>query len=100
MALRTLHGTVVEGRRIEVNPATPKVRPAVMGPRPPPLPFCEQMMLQNSQSQMLELVEAQTRLAEAQMAVLQMRNTIINSQVTCKDLLSTCYITEMYLGQR
>ena len=66
-----------------------------MGLRPPPLPFCEQMMLQNYQSQMLELVEAQTRLAEAQMAVLQMRNTIINSQVTCKDLLSTCYITEM-----
>ena len=40
-----------------MNPATPKVRPAVMGPRPLPLPFCEQMMLQNSQSQMLELVE-------------------------------------------
>ena len=93
VALRTLHGTVVEGRRIEVNPATPKVRPAVMGPRPPPLPFCEQMMLQNYQSQMLELVEAQTRLAEAQLAVLQMRNTIIDSQVICKDSSSTGYIT-------
>jgi len=93
VALRTLHGTVVEGRRIEVNPATPKVRSAVMGLRPPPLPFCEQMMLQNYQSQMLELVEAQTRLAEAQLAVLQMRNTIIDSQVTCKDSSSTGYIT-------
>merc|ERR1719397_1147297 len=85
VALRTLHGTVVEGRRIEVNPATPKVRSAVMGLRPPPLPFCEQMMLQNHQSQMLELVEAQTRLAEAQLAVLQMRNTIIDSQDRGRD---------------
>ena len=42
---------------------------------------------------MLELVEAQTRLAEAQLAVLQMRNTIIDSQVTCKDSSSTGYIT-------
>jgi len=84
VALRTLHGTVVEGRRIEVNPATPKVRQAVMGSRPP-LPFDEQMMLQNYRSQMLELVEAQTRLAEAQLAVLQMRNTIINSQDRGRD---------------
>ena len=80
VAQKMLHGAVVEGRRIEVNPATPKVRP-VMGPRPPLMPFCEQTMLQNYQRQMLELVEAQTRLAEAQLAVLQMRNTILNSQV-------------------
>jgi len=79
VAQRMLHGAVVEGRRIEVNPATPKVRP-VMGPRPSLMPFSEQTMLQNYQSQMLELVEAQTRLAEAQLAVLQMRNTILNSQ--------------------
>ena len=58
MARRMLHGTVVEGRRIEVNPATPKVR---MGAR---LPITA--VLQNYPSQMLELVEAQTRLAEAQ----------------------------------
>ena len=30
---------------------------------------------------MLQLVEAQTRLAEAQLAVLQMRNAILNPQV-------------------
>ena len=35
----------------------------------------------NHQSQMLQLVEAQTRLAEAQLAVLQMRNAILNPQV-------------------
>ena len=53
----------------------------------------KETMLQNDRSQMLELVEAQTRLAEAQLAVLQMRNTIIDSQVTCKDSSSTGYIT-------
>jgi len=81
VAQRTLHGTVVEGRRIEVNPATPKVR-TVMGPRSAPLPYGEQMV---HQSQMLELVEAQTRLAEAQLAVLQMRNNILYSQDRVKD---------------
>ena len=80
VAQRMLHGTIVEGRRIEVNPATPKVR-SVMGPRPPLMTFCEETMLQNYPSKMLELVEAQTRLAEAQLAVLQMRNTILNPQV-------------------
>ena len=81
LAQRMLHGTIVEGRRIEVNQATPKVRP-VMGPRRQPLiTKYEQTMLQNYRSQMLELVEAQTRLAEAQLAVLQMRNTIMNPQV-------------------
>merc|ERR1712181_30613 len=85
VALSMLHGTVVEGRRIEVNPATPKVRPTVTGSRPPTLPFDEQMVLQNYRSQMLELVEAQTSLAEAQLAVLQMRNTIINSQDRGRD---------------
>jgi len=86
VAQRTLHGTIVEGRRIEVNPATPKVR-TVVGPptRSPPMPYCEQMMQQNHQSQLLELVEAQTRLAEAQLAVLQMRNNILNSQDRSRD---------------
>jgi len=90
VAQRTLHGTIVEGRRIEVNPATPKVR-TVMGPptRSPPMPYCEQMILQTNQSQMLELVEAQTRLAEAQLAVLQMRNNILNSQDRGRDASSS-----------
>jgi len=88
VAKRMLHGTVVEGRRIEVNPATPKVRP-VMGPKPPSMPYCEQMMLQNHRSQMLQLVEAQTRLAEAQLAVLQMRNNILNFQDIGRDASSS-----------
>ena len=44
----------------------------------------------NCQSQMLELVEAQTRLAEAQLAVLQMRNTILNSQVIVFYIVNLC----------
>merc|ERR1719500_1123753 len=69
------HGAVIEGRRIEVNQATPRVRP-VLRPRAPFMAYRRV----NCQSQMLELVEAQTRLAEAQLAVLQMRNTILDSQ--------------------
>jgi len=75
-AQRALHGAVIEGRRIEVNRATPRVRPPLVGSRSPFVVFGQVKY----QSQMLELVEAQTRLAEAQLAVLQMRNTIFNSQ--------------------
>ena len=89
VAQRMLHGTVVEGRRIEVNPATPKVR-SVRSARMLRATSNEETMLQNERSQMLELVEAQTRLAEAQLAVLQMRNTILNSQVS-KRSLKTLY---------
>ena len=65
---------VVEGRRIEVNRATPRAKP---------LPVSQFLSFHqvNHQSQMLQLVEAQTRLAEAQLAVLQMRNAILNPQV-------------------
>ena len=77
-AQRALHGAVIEGRRIEVNRATPRVRPPLVGSRSPFVVFGQVKY----QSQMLELVEAQTRLAEAQLAVLQMRNTIFNSQVS------------------
>ena len=76
-AQSALHGAVIEGRRIEVNQATPRVRP-VLRPRAPFMAYRRV----NCQSQMLELVEAQTRLAEAQLAVLQMRNTILDSQVS------------------
>ena len=80
VAQRALHGSVIEGRRIEVNRATPRVRPL---PSRSPFVSSRQVYEQvNYQSQMLELVEAQTRLAEAQLAVLQMRNTILDSQVS------------------
>ena len=73
-AQRALQGAVVEGRRIEVNRATPRAKP---------LPVSQFLSFHqvNHQSQMLQLVEAQTRLAEAQLAVLQMRNAILNPQV-------------------
>ena len=73
-AQRALQGAVVEGRRIEVNRATPRAKP---------LPVSQFLSFRqkNHQSQMLQLVEAQTRLAEAQLAVLQMRNAILNPQV-------------------
>ena len=74
MARRMLHGTVVEGRRIEVNPATPKVR---MGAR---LPITA--VLQNYPSQMLELVEAQTRLAEAQVIFICIETSRINCAIS------------------
>ena len=73
-AQRALQGSVVEGRRIEVNRATPRAKPLPMSQFP-------SFRQKNHQSQMLQLVEAQTRLAEAQLAVLQMRNAILNPQV-------------------
>ena len=73
-AQRALQGAVVEGRRIEVNRATPRAKPLLMSQF---LSFPQV----DHQSQMLQLVEAQTRLAEAQLAVLQMRNAILNPQV-------------------
>ena len=71
---RGVQGAVVEGRRIEVNRATPRAKP---------LPVSQFLSFHqvNHQSQMLQLVKAQTRLAEAQLAVLQMRNAILNPQV-------------------
>ena len=79
-AQSALHGAVIiwgQGRRIEVNQATPRVRPVLRSRAP----FVAYRQV-NCQIQMLELVEAQTRLAEAQLAVLQMRNTILDSQVS------------------
>ena len=73
-AQRALQGAVVEGRRIEVNRATPRAKPLPVSQFP-------SFRQKNHQSQMLQLVEAQTRLAEAQLAVLQMRNAILNPQV-------------------
>ena len=81
VAQRALHGSVIEGSRIEVNRATPRVRP-LPGSRSPFVSSRQVYEQVNYQSQMLELVEAQTRLAEAQLAVLQMRNTILDSQVS------------------
>jgi len=86
LARSALHGAVVEGRRIEVNQATPRVRP-LLASKSPFLALNRQVNKQNCQ--MLELVEAQTRLAEAQLAVLQMRNAILSSQDQYKKAADT-----------
>jgi len=85
VAKRALHGAIIEGRRIEVNRATPRVRP-LLGLRSPSVAYGQ---VNCYQSRMLELVEAQTRLAEAQLAVLQMRNTIRGSQDRYKNSAET-----------
>jgi len=64
-ARQALHGAVVEGRRVEVNPAHPKA------PRRPPS-RCEEAAA---------LVEARTRLAEAQLAMLELHHRILCPQV-------------------
>jgi hypothetical protein len=62
----------VEGRRIEVNPATAKATP-----RAPTLALRRHKSVAEEQ----ELVEAHTRLAEAQLAVLRMQHCIQFQQV-------------------
>jgi len=92
MAQMSLHGSTVEGRVIEVNLATPKMIPSsrsipTISPlpdswqyqqfsHPPPLPTRTFPPSYSTTS----LLEAQTRLAEAQLAVLQMQQKMIHSQ--------------------
>ena len=76
-----LHGSMVEGRIVEVNLATPKMRPVYYRP------------LGNMQTYQhydgdyystcespIAMLEAQTRLAEAQLAVLQMQQKMMDDQ--------------------
>ena len=64
-ARQALHGAVVEGRRVEVHLAHPKA------PFRPPRRYEEAAAM----------VEAQTRLAEAQLAMLELRHRILCTQV-------------------
>jgi len=92
IAKATLHGTVVEGRIIEVNLATKKTSAgarAMISPcvgstiiwrktdRPPPVLSFRSFPPPSSPQSM---VEAQTRLAEAQLAVLQMQQKMLQDQ--------------------
>ena len=74
-AREELHGALVEGRRIEVNPATAKVltRSSVT------LHVVWREVGGPQQHQ--GFLEAQTKLAEAQLAVLQMQHRILFPQV-------------------
>jgi len=62
-----LNGAVVEGRRIDVNPATPKI---ALGLGRPVAESAEKV------EQRRQLVEAQTRLVETQLALLQLHHRI------------------------
>merc|ERR1719508_347669 len=96
-----LHGSTVEGRVIEVNLATPKMVPSSRS-RPIPCPVPTSWEFQQASHPSLlptnsfspsystttfppsytttTLLEAQTRLAEAQLAVLQMQQKMLHSQ--------------------
>jgi len=70
MGRLVLHGSIVEGRVIEVNLATPKCNYQ---------PMWERTMLP-AVSDPIALLKAQTRLAEAQLAVLQMQQKMMYDQ--------------------
>eukprot|EP00092_Neocalanus_flemingeri_P015756 GFUD01017058.1.p1 GENE.GFUD01017058.1~~GFUD01017058.1.p1 ORF type:complete len:385 (-),score=100.32 GFUD01017058.1:269-1423(-) len=91
-----LHGSTVEGRVIEVNLATQKVVPSCKI-RPPISPLSTSwqfnnpspvlpgrrfpaLYTSNTQQPPATLLEAQTRLAEAQLAVLQMQQKMLQDQ--------------------
>ena len=100
-AQMSLHGSTVEGRVIEVNLATPKMVPSSRS-RPIPCPVPTSWEFQQASHPSLlptnsfspsystttfppsytttTLLEAQTRLAEAQLAVLQMQQKMLHSQ--------------------
>jgi len=91
-ARAALHGSVVEGRIIEINLARPKLAPVnrpsmnpqVMGTSRSPYYGNSKNTYASSSSagvvSNIALLEAQTKLAEAQLAVLQMQQKIMSEQ--------------------
>ena len=75
-ARAVLQGAIVEGRRIDVNPATAKTMP-----RPVSALHMKPLQQQDVEGQR-KLVEAQTRLAELQLALMTLQKD--SSQVTSK----------------
>ena len=73
-AREELHLALVEGRRVEVNPATPKV-------------MTRSQPLVSALQRQEDFLEAQTKLARAQLAVLQMHHRIMFPQVKVSSLL-------------
>jgi hypothetical protein len=67
-AREELHLALVEGRRVEVNPATPKV-----------MTRCQPLV--SALQRQEDFLEAQTKLARAQLAVLQMHHRIMFPQL-------------------
>ena len=88
MARLVLHGSVVEGRIIEVNLATPKIspvnRPSVSRQTAwtikTPHRNHEEFLLASPAAASIAMLDAQTRLAEAELAVLQMQQKLMEQQ--------------------
>ena len=78
LARMCLDGVTVEGRRIEVNPATPKA-PLAAKSVPPPVVSSKSPVVKENNIQ-LRVLEAQARLAEAQVAVLHIQHRIMSSR--------------------
>ena len=76
-ARAVLQGAIVEGRRIDVNPATAKTMP-----RPVSALHMKPLQQQRDVEGQRRLVEAQTRLAELQLALMTLQKD--TSQVTSK----------------
>ena len=74
-AKAVLQGAIVEGRRIDVNPATAKSIPR-------PVASLHMKSQQDIEAQR-RLVEAQTRLAELQLALMNMQTTVQVALVHC-----------------
>jgi len=90
-----LHGSTVEGRIVEVNLATPKMTPVSrpscyaqpatwMTASPSPIVHGRTFSTPSSVSSPIAMLEAQTRLAEAQLAVLQMQQQMMYNQFGVK----------------
>ena len=89
-ARAVLQGAIVEGRRIDVNPATAKTMP-----RPVSALHMKPMQQQDVEGQR-RLVEAQTRLAELQLALMTLQKD--TSQVTSKLWPHFHLVLEHYLS--
>ena len=90
-----LHGSSVEGRIVEVNLATPKMTPVSrpscyaqpatwMTASPSPIVHGRTFSTPSSMSSPIAMLEAQTRLAEAQLAVLEVQQQMMYNQFGVK----------------
>ena len=79
-ARAVLQGAIVEGRRIDVNPATAKTMPR-------PVSALHMKPLHHNLEEERKLVEAQTRLAELQLALMTLQK---NSSQVASDFVALC----------
>merc|ERR1719431_2005148 len=93
-ARMALHGSTVEGRIIEVNLATPKItpvnRPSCTQPATwmsnfPPVSHGRTFTTPSTTAAPIAMLQAQTRLAEAQLEVLQMQQRMMHMKYEVKE---------------